>query len=86
MALHVDPAVLLATKTDLDHEHGRQDHIRLGHDDKWPAEALETSKREVTLEPGSEAHGAGPPAKPADWPTMTKRQRMHLYSQGGKWR
>ena len=34
----------------------------------------------------AEAHGAGPPAKPANWPTMTKRQRKYWYKPGGKWR
>jgi len=34
----------------------------------------------------AEAHRAGPPAKPADWPTMTKTQRRYWYKQGGKWR
>ena len=33
----------------------------------------------------AEAHGAGPPAKPADWPTMTKRQRKNELVQVGRY-
>jgi len=34
----------------------------------------------------AEVQVAGPPAKPADLPTITKRQRGNWYRQGGKWR
>jgi len=34
----------------------------------------------------AKAYRAGPPAKPANWPTMIKTQRRHWYKQGGnKW-